>query len=99
MDKLDDLVVAKALEKPPSVKVTVRARHIAAGVRGNSHHCPIARALKETGYTFVSVGTTCINLDGHVVPTPPEAHAFIRRFDDGRNPAPFSFDLDLKGDR
>ncbi len=84
------------------MKITVQAKHIAAGRPGEVAACPIALAMKEAGCTrprVQNVDCTFLDKDGikRQVMLPPIAQTFIAFFDffpaDERNLRPFSFEI------
>jgi hypothetical protein len=80
------------------MKIEVTADDIAEGVPEDGIGCPIACALNRlTGDRYEVDYEEVTTPDGRVIDLPPEARAFIRRFDRGDEVAPFTFELPLEG--
>lgn len=79
--------------------VDVEQEHIDKGYRYSFGFCPIAMAMREHGFTNVSVGANAHwdylgrPYKGEV---PWKAREFITRFDLGHKVAPFSFVIDCE---
>jgi hypothetical protein len=74
--------------------VRVMRKHIKAGKRRSPSFCPVALALRDAGFTKVSVDCTIeVKQLQYVQVTPKTVLAFIRNFDTGRLVKPFSFRL------
>lgn len=68
-----------------AVKITVRRKHILAGMKGDRLSCPIALALREELLTDnVLVGTMDFQLNGRVYTMAEDMREFVRKFDDGK---------------
>lgn len=81
------------------MKITVTQDHINNGKKVNPASCPIALAVKELGYSFVSVGNTKCHF-GQVIDAgyrtfllPEEAVEFVHAFDYNWPVNPFEFEM------
>lgn len=87
--------------RSPVVPVVVAQRHIDTAIPKDSNHCMIADAIREAHPTFraISVDTATIRFTDpekklrYVYLTPSPAIDALIDFDEGRAPAPFSFEL------
>lgn len=80
------------------INVQVTEQDIENGQRGNDWLCPVCSALwRITGQKWVVGVTSCYPLGqkNTVVPLPPRAIAFIRRFDSTGIGKPFDFVIDM----
>lgn len=77
------------------MKIFVTGQHIQKGKRGTLRSCPIARALKDAGFTHVEVGSDGVRVDGIDLdpPFPPKVRRFVNQFDNGDVVEPFDFPL------
>lgn len=76
-----------------SIKIKVTQEHINNGIKCSGVRCPIALALNFAGDIFVD---ECYidDIDGNRrFNTPPEASAFVSKFDAGFAVEPFEFEL------
>jgi hypothetical protein len=73
-------------------KITVRRKHIRAGLVKSGTRCPIALACKEHSEN-VHVGVDCTLIDSYFNRLPRSAQRFIKAFDAGRPVKPFTFIL------
>lgn len=81
------------------MKIQVTQEDIRWGIPQDSHECAIAVALSRNGLSAtVSVDRLTVYPPGRCfvsVPTTPGIRRFVRLFDDGLNPGPIAFDLDI----
>ncbi len=77
------------------MKIDVTAEDIKQGVKGSAMSCPIALAVqRKRGYHGATVGySTCGAVGRGNWVLPKVARDFIAGFDNGREVAPFSFNL------
>lgn len=83
-----------------SYKFPVTQDCIDDGIRARCDACPVALAMIEAGMSSVDAGLTItrfIDRRGvrREVPTPWEAGNFMREFDAGRYPGPFTLELNV----
>ena len=81
--------------------VHVTQDDINKGVEGNSHLCPIARAVRRLGKKRVTVDGAQIQVRSRWYEMPYKAEKFVDRFDMGKRVKPFTFTAvqpDLWGD-
>lgn len=80
---------------PATLRVTVTANHIAQGRRESCYECPIELALISAGLRSddVAVGRCIAWINDREYALPEPAQEFIRRFDEGVDVEPFSFEL------
>ena len=76
------------------VKVNVTQEHIRDGCHDNAFACPVALALRDAG-CHAGVTEWSISIRGNCLPLPRAAAEFVRRYDRGDTPPPFTFELDL----
>lgn len=80
--------------------IKVTKEHIQKGKRGLTTSCPVAYALKEVGFTKVTVGWNYLNYDNLYTrvytKTPRRVVAFINKFDQGKEVKSFKFELGEK---
>ena len=87
----DDLAKFRTMEQ---YRVSVEARHIAAGVRGKGTKCPVKLAMSEaTGRDDCGAMKRHLRVGLRSCPVPPEVTDFIHRFDTGLPVEPFTFTL------
>lgn len=82
----------------PEVKVRVLAKHIAEGVRNDSRHCAIVRAIEDQmNATRVRVDATrvafTVGAERMVYMQSPTGQNLIRTFDNGGKPKPCTLRL------
>lgn len=79
--------------------VSVRQKHIDAGMRQMGQCCPIALAIREQ-YCIASVDIMVSRdrayIHGGVYKMPDSAIDFVRKFDDKQFVKPFVFSINLK---
>lgn len=81
--------------------ISVKAKHIAKGRRGDCGHCPVALAILDAipGIDGVAVGSDEISISrGDLwIPflAPREVAEFVAAFDSRDPVSPFAFDLDF----
>lgn len=79
--------------------IHVTQEHIRKGERGCCENCPVALAIQElTGDRRWRVGSSKIWRNGEMrraVDHPQKVHRFVVKYDQGKKPRPFTFDLDL----
>jgi len=76
--------------------IDVTQSDIAKGVRGNSYHCPISRAVRRaTGKRIVYASPVSIIVGARRLEywTPWKAALFMQLFDDQKPVKPFMFEL------
>jgi hypothetical protein len=83
------------------IKINVTQEHIDKGIRGNTKYCPIARAVKQEGFTDVDVDGETVDWADKCgnyfsVTLPPIAEQFVHDFDDKMEVKPISFTLTFK---
>ncbi len=81
-----------------TITVEVTAEDIDLGKRRDNWSCPICRALwRATGEKWVVEESTCypITRRNAFIPLPPEAVAWLRKFDSTGFGWPFSFQLEM----
>lgn len=77
-------------------RVRVTEDHIERGTPLNPYSCPIALALSEIRprrRRKIVAGYSSIRFGKEQYDTPPDARAFMDRFDDGKAVRPFTFEL------
>ena len=76
------------------------AKHIAAGIPGNSCHCPVAMALSKAGLFMPAVGGMFVHWGPLKARSealaPKSVTRFVTAFDDGEPVFPFTFDLPVE---
>jgi hypothetical protein len=77
--------------------IRVTATDIKNGKRHEPCFCPIALAIKRQARLSVYIGHINAYVGPGIYSLPPEATAFIRRFDLGKPVKPFLFNLILEG--
>lgn len=75
--------------------INVTLRDIKKGIKHQSSHCPIARAIKRLTDIRLCVCQEWISFDGIRIPTPQKASDFISNYDLGQPVKPFKFKLDI----
>ena len=79
--------------------ISVKAKHIKMGNRGDSGSCPVALALKELGFNKAEVGDKAFDIFvtgfGHTFKAPRSVTRFVRNFDQHKKVKPFNFKLFL----
>lgn len=78
-------------------KVSVGPSHIALGRRSNCYSCPLAMAIDDLlveGYKAV-VSPTELEIDGKIIPLPPDAIQFVHDFDVNCPILPMTFTIPL----
>lgn len=81
-----------------TIIVNVTAEDIRLGERTDCDNCPIVRALRSCGYSYASVGPIHAFLNDteeSMCKLPSVAQEFIRAFDLGLSPQPFTFSLEV----
>jgi hypothetical protein len=83
------------------VKVSVTDKHIKKGQTCSGNACPVALAIRDTGWSFVSVSTRTVRLgsDAYNAPIarlPYNVTRWIGDFDRGQTCYPIEFDLDVR---
>jgi hypothetical protein len=88
----------KALCIPTILKVKVTQKHINNGKPRKAAFCPIALALKESGYKGVDVGDIINVKFGKFKPVyyNKRAEEFVSKFDDYQTVKPFEFEAELQ---
>lgn len=86
------------------IRVEVTQEDISMGVRGSPVACPIARSMRRSGHRYARVGTRTVyqagigneyDLIGAVrLALPDSALEFIRSFDQAKEVAPMSFEIE-----
>ena len=76
------------------MKITVTRKHIFCGVVKSPSSCPIALAAKDAGISSPYVNGYLLDRIDHSRKylLPAEAMAFLGRFDNGDDVAPFTFE-------
>jgi hypothetical protein len=75
------------------VLIEVTSDHIKNGKRLESDCCPIALALKDSGWTYARVGSEWVEVDNLCFTLPRSAKRFVSSVDSGRPVKPFRFKL------
>lgn len=84
------------------IKISVKQKHIKAGMQGSCYWCPISQAIRDglkiKEIAFVTTGEWSISVIDNKYKTPRSVVRFIRRFDElGKSAVkPFNFFLDKK---
>lgn len=75
--------------------ITVTSAHIAAGVKGSACDCPVALALRDVFPTapVIAVCHVYTRVGYQRTRTVQAVYGFMRAFDQGLRPPPFSFEL------
>jgi hypothetical protein len=76
------------------VLIDVTEKHIKNGIRLESDCCPIALALKDSGWTHARVTNDVCEVDDMWFSLPRSAQRFVSSVDSGRPVKPFRFRLD-----
>lgn len=76
------------MKKTLTIKVT--QKHILDGKPGSSTFCPVALAVKDMGYKFVSVGPVGVGADKVWYHPTKKLCRFVNRFDAGKTVKPTS---------
>jgi hypothetical protein len=71
--------------------IEVKEEHIKNGNRCSLTYCPIALALKASGYEHVVVSGYDAQISGHFIDLSTRARRFIRKFDSKTAVKPFKF--------
>ena len=83
-----------------SVLVEVTQDDIAGAALGTFYSCPVALAAQRATGRGATVGLWTCSLDnGDEFDLPPEAQAFIGRFDEGEPVGPLSFKMEKSCDQ
>jgi len=81
-----------------TTKDEIKASLVAAGIKGrkgNADCCPVARHLKQAGFTFPCVGHVAVYAEDHLkVSTPTPVKEFLIGFDRSEYP---ELDEEVKG--
>lgn len=75
------------------MKFKISQRHISEGKPDDPCGCAIALAVEEQLHCPIYVGTSILCTEGQEFPLPPNARAFIQRYDNGLPVEPFEFSL------
>ncbi len=79
-------------------RVTITGDHLRRGRRTSSANCPVALALRESGWSHAKVNSATIVLSPHdpVLLTDLALENWIWRWDTSRPVAPITIELDLE---
>ena len=75
--------------------IEVKQEHINKGIRYQCYECPVALALRDSGFNYVHVSYFSVRVNEEYVPLPKVVQSKIIGFDAGEPVSPFAFQIEL----